>query len=563
MTIAFAVALSAFNAITLTPALSALLLDREHHGKNRFFKYFEQTITAGTNVYVRFIRRGMTWRWALVVLFFAFLGVTYWTYGKVPQSFVPDEDQGYFLTQVQAPAGASLQYTAGIAEQAEQLFLKDPDVLAVFSVMGFSFSGAAPNQGIVFVRLKSFEDRPGPEHSAQTVLGRLMPKLSAIPGAIIVGFSPPSIPGLSRFGGFEFQVLDQSGQDISTLARGAFGVMGAAAQSPLVRNVFTTFTANDPQLVVSVDRQRALASGLALNEITSALQTFLGSSYVNDFQFNNRAYRVYVQADAQFRSSPKDLKQIYVRSRSGQMVPLESVVTVREVTAPQVISHFNLFRSATLNGSPAPGVSSGSALSEMERIATQTLPQGMTFAWSGISLEETKAGRQSVLIFALALLLVYLTLAAQYESLVLPFIVLLGVPLAVLGALGAQWMRGLSNDVYCQIGLVMLIGLAAKNAILIVEFAEQLRHRGLSIVDAAIEAGRIRLRPILMTSLAFILGVLPLVFATGAGQEGRHSVGTAVAGGMILSTFLNIVFIPVLYVVIETLRERVTGAPQS
>jgi len=291
------------------------------------------------------------------------------------------------------------------------------------------------------------------------------------------------------------------------------------------------------------------------------MQTFLGSSYVNDFQFNNRAYRVYVQADKQFRSSPQNLEQLYARARDGQMIPLESVVSVKETTAPQVIGHFNLFRSATLNGSAAPGVSSGDALKEMERIAKQVLPAGMTYAWSGISLEETKAGRQSVLIFGLALLLVYLTLAAQYESLVLPFIVLLGVPLAVLGALSAQWIRGLANDVYCQVGLVMLIGLAAKNAILIVEFAEQLRHRGLSIVEAAIEAGRIRLRPILMTSLAFILGVLPLVFATGAGQEARHSVGTTVAGGMVLSTFLNIIFIPVLYVVVETLRERVTGAP--
>jgi HAE1 family hydrophobic/amphiphilic exporter-1 len=563
MTIAFAVALSAFNAITLTPALSALLLDRAHHGEKGFFRYFEKAISAGTGVYVGFIKRAMKSRWVLVVLFFVFLGLTYWTYGKVPQSFVPDEDQGYFITQVQAPAGASLQYTAGIAQQAEQLFLKDPDVMAVFSVMGFSFSGAAPNQGIVFVRLKPFEERRGDAHSAQTVIGRLMPKLSAIPGAIIVSFSPPSIPGLSRFGGFEFQVLDQSGTDISTLARGAYAVMGGAAKSPLVRNVFTPFTANDPQLVVSVNRQRALAAGLQLSEISSALQTFLGSTYVNDFQFNNRAYRVYVQADAKFRSSPQDLKQIYVRSRSGQMVPLESVVTAKETTAPQVISHFNLFRSATLNGSPAPGVSSGDALKEMERIATESLPQGMTYAWSGISLEETKAGKQSIVIFGLALLLVYLTLAAQYESLVLPFIVLLGVPLAVLGALGAQWMRGLSNDVYCQIGLVMLIGLAAKNAILIVEFAEQLRERGLSVVEAAIEAGRIRLRPILMTSLAFILGVLPLVFATGAGQEGRHSVGTAVAGGMILSTVLNVIFIPVLYVVIESIRERFTHAPAA
>ena len=563
MTIAVSVALSAFTAVTLTPALAALLLDRDHHGKNRFFVFFERGITAGTNGYVRFLKRGMKSRWALVVVFFLAVGLTYWVNTKVPRAFVPEEDQGYFLTQVQAPAGSSLEYTGRIAREAEKILMAEPDVLGVFAVMGFSFSGAAPNQGIVFASLKPFDERKGAGHSASAVLGRVMPKLMAIPGAIVVSFAPPAIPGLSRFGGFEFQVLDQTGTDINTLAKGAYGLMGAANKSPLLRGVFTSFTANDPQLLVSIDRQRALAAGLPLGEITSAMQTFLGSSYVNDFQFNNRAYRVYVQADRQFRSSPQDIKQIYARSRTGQMVPLDTVVSIKETVAPQVIGHFNLFRSATLNGSAAPGVSSGDALKEMERIATSTLPSGMSFAWSGISLEETKAGSQSVLIFALALLLVYLTLAAQYESLVLPFIVLLGVPLAVLGALSAQWMRGLANDVYCQVGLVMLIGLSAKNAILIVEFAEQLRHRGLSIVDAAIEAGRIRLRPILMTSLAFILGVLPLVFATGAGQEARHSVGTAVAGGMLLSTFLNTIFIPVLYVVIETLRERVSGAPAA
>jgi HAE1 family hydrophobic/amphiphilic exporter-1 len=305
---------------------------------------------------------------------------------------------------------------------------------------------------------------------------------------------------------------------------------------------------------VTINRERALALGLPLGEITSAMQIFLGSQYVNDFEFNNRAYRVYVQADQQFRSNPDALRRLYARSRTSEMIPLEQVVSMRETTAPQVINHFNLFRAASINGSAAQGVSSGDALKEMERIADANLPQGMGYAWSGISLEETKAGRQSLYIFGLALILVYLTLAAQYESLVLPFIVLLGVPLAVLGALSAQWLRGLSNDVYCQVGLVMLIGLAAKNAILIVEFAEQLRGKGLSVIEAAIEAARIRLRPILMTSLAFILGVLPLVFASGAGEGARHSVGTAVAGGMLLSTFLNIVFIPILYVVVQTLR---------
>jgi HAE1 family hydrophobic/amphiphilic exporter-1 len=387
--------------------------------------------------------------------------------------------------------------------------------------------------------------------------------LFSLPGAIVVGFAPPSIPGLSRFGGFEFQVLDQTGQDIGNLAAATQAIARAGNQSGIVRGLFSPFTANDPQLQVTIDRQRALALGIPLSEITSAMQILLGSQYVNDFEFNNRAYRVYVQAEQQFRSNPQALRQLYARTRGGQMVPLEQVVSTEEVTAPQVISHFNLFRSATINGSAAPGISSGVALAEMERLAENTLPEGMGYAWSGISLEETKAGRQAVFIFGLALLLVYLTLAAQYESLVLPFIVLLGVPLAVLGALGAQWVRGLANDVYCQVGLVMLIGLSAKNAILIVEFAEQLRHRGMTIVEAAIEASKLRLRPILMTSLAFILGVLPLVFATGAGQEARHSVGTAVAGGMFVSTFLNILFIPVLYVVVQGVRSWVSRTPET
>jgi HAE1 family hydrophobic/amphiphilic exporter-1 len=552
MTIAFAVALSVFNAITLTPALSALLLDRESHEKGRFFSWFERGITKGTNAYVRALRASLRWRWAVVAVFVLSLGLTWWVYRAVPQAFVPEGDPGYFMVQVQAPAGASLEYTGRVAQQAEKILLADPDIMALFSVMGFSFGGAAPNAGIMFVRLKEFADRPGKEHSLQAVLGRISGPLFAIPGAIIVGFPPPAIPGLGRFGGFEFQVLDQTGTDITNLAQATQAVAAAGNQSPKLRSLFSSFTANDPQLQVTIDRQRALALGLPLSEITSAMQIFLGSQYVNDFEFNNRAYRVYVQADQDFRSSPQSLKQLYARTRAGDMVPLDQVVDVKEVTSPQVISHFNLFRSATINGSAAPGVSSGEALQEMERIAEATLPDGMSYSWSGISLEETKAGRQSLLIFGLALLLVYLTLAAQYESLVLPFIVLLGVPLAVLGALSAQWSRGLSNDVYCQVGLVMLVGLAAKNAILIVEFAEQLRHKGLSVIEAAIEASRLRLRPILMTSLAFILGVLPLVFASGAGQEARHSVGTSVAGGMFLSTFLNIIVIPVLYVVVRS-----------
>jgi hydrophobic/amphiphilic exporter-1 (mainly G- bacteria), HAE1 family len=555
ITIAFAVALSVFNAVTLTPALSALLLERQHRAKGRFFSLFERVVATATHGYVAILRASLRIRWVVVIVFVATLGLTYWVYRTVPQAFIPEEDPGYFIIQVQAPAGASLEYTGGIARQAEAILLKDPDVMALFSVMGFSFSGAASNSGLMFVRLKLFEDRPGDEHSVQAVLGRVSGPLFGIPGAIIVGFTPPAIQGLSRFGGFEFQVLDQSGTDINRLADGLRAISTAGNQSPLLRPpLFSTFTANDPQLQVTIDRERALALGLPLSEVTNAMQVFLGSQYVNDFQFNNRPYRVYVQADQSFRSNPQALKQLYARTRDGKMVAIEQVVKMEETTAPQVINHFNLFRSAAINGAAAAGVSSGEALREMERIADANLPEGMGYAWSGISFEEAKAGRQAYLIFGLALLLVYLTLAAQYESLVLPLIVLLGVPVAVLGALAAQWSRGLANDVYCQVGLVLLIGLAAKNAILIVEFAEQLRDRGMSVVDAAIESARIRLRPIVMTSLAFILGVLPLVFATGAGQVARRSVGTTVAGGMILSTILNLLFIPVLYVVIQTIR---------
>jgi HAE1 family hydrophobic/amphiphilic exporter-1 len=566
LTIAFSVALSAFNALTLTPALSALLLKGgAAHGKGAFFRRVEALIAAGTRGYVATVGRLMRVRWAVVGSFVAVLALTAWVYVKVPRAFVPEQDLGYVMTLVQAPAGASLDYTSGIARQVEAILIKTPEVLGVFSVMGFSFSGAAPNQGMIFSALKPFDERKGDEHSAQAIITRLRGPLFGIPGAIVLPLAPPPIRGLGQFGGFQFELLDQSGGPIEDMAAAARAMIGAGNQTPTLRGLFSTFTASDPLLQVDLDREKARSLRVPLSEVTGALQVFLGSQYVNDFDLNNRAYRVYVQADRQFRSDPAVLGEYYVRTEDGRMLPLQNVVRVSETTGPQVINHFNLFRSASISGSAAPGVSSGQALLEMERLAGTTLPQGMGFAWSGLSAEEIKAGRQALLIFALAMLLVYLTLAAQYESLVLPFIILLGVPLAVLGALSAQWMRGLANDVFCQVGLVMLVGLAAKNSILIVEFAEQLRGRGMSIVEAAIEAARIRLRPILMTSLAFILGVLPLVFATGAGSEARHSVGTAVAGGMFFATFLNIIIIPILYVVVQTLRgggrTQATAAP--
>jgi HAE1 family hydrophobic/amphiphilic exporter-1 len=348
-------------------------------------------------------------------------------------------------------------------------------------------------------------------------------------------------------------VLDLTGGDISQLSAVTQQLAGAGNKSGRVAGLFSSFTANDPQLLVTIDRDRARSLGLPIREVTDALAVLLGSQYVNDFDFNNRAYRVYVQGDQQFRATPTDLSQYYARASNGDMVPLSAVVRTAETTAPAVINHFNMFRSTEITGAALPGVSSGQALQEMERLARSTLPNGFDFAWAGLSLEEIKAGNQALYLFALSIVLVYLVLAAQYESWILPFIILLGVPLAVFGALSAQLLRGFANDVFCQVGLIMLIGLAAKNSILIVEFAEQLRAQGRTIIDSAVESARIRLRPILMTSFAFILGVLPLAFATGAGAGARNSVGTAVAGGMIASTFLSIIFIPVLYVIIRTI----------
>jgi HAE1 family hydrophobic/amphiphilic exporter-1 len=373
---------------------------------------------------------------------------------------------------------------------------------------------------------------------------------------MVIPFSPPPIEGMSNFGGFQFEVQDEGGTTLPALYEATQKIVREGNARKDLQGLFSSFTANDPQFVVNIDREKAKSLDLPLSQISDALQVYMGSDYVNDFNFNNRSYRVYVQADKQFRTQPRDIREYYVRSNKGVMMPLENLVTVKETTAPQIISHYNLFRSAEIDGSPAPGYSSGEAINAMEDLAKKVLPVGMGYSWTGLSLEEIKSGGQSIRLFGLGLLFVYLTLAAQYESFTLPFIILLGVPMALLGALGAQGMRGLLNDVYCQIGLVMLIGLASKNGILIVEFAEQLRRRGLSISEAAVEAARIRLRPILMTSFAFILGVLPLVFASGAGQASRHSVGTTVVGGMVVSTILNLFFIPVLYVIVKGLTTR-------
>ena len=556
LTIAFSIAISAFNALTLTPALSAILLGRTHGEKGWFFTGVDRTIQRATDGYRRGLRAALGRRPLAVGLFLGGLVLSVLIYRTVPRSFVPDEDQGWGMVLVQSPQGASLEYTKKAGRQVQEVLGKTPEIDTIFAVSGFSFAGTAPNRGMVFFGLKPYSERRGDEHSAEAVIGRLRGAFGGITEAMVIPFLPPAVEGLGTFGGFQYVVQDRSGHTLEELAQVTQGVVQEGNSGKDLASLFTSYTANDPQFVVTLDREKAKALHVPLQQITDTLQTYMGSAYVNDFDFNNRSYRVYVQADRQFRSGPQDMRQFYVRADTGTMIPLDNLVRVVQATTPSVINHYNLFRSADINGSAAPGRSSGDAIAAMEALSARVLPQGFGYEWTGISLEELQSAGTSAVLFGLGTLVIYLTLAAQYESFVLPFIVLLAVPMALLGALAAQWLRGLQNDVYCQIGLVMLVGLASKNAILIVEFAEQLRERGLSIVDAAVEAARIRLRPILMTSFAFILGVVPLVLASGAGQAGRHSVGTTVFGGMLASTVLNLFFIPVLYLLIEEARER-------
>ncbi|MFZ1050558.1 MAG: efflux RND transporter permease subunit, partial [Candidatus Sulfotelmatobacter sp.] len=555
LTIAFSITISAFNALTLTPALSAILLGREHGKKNWLFRQVDRVISATTNGYRSLLHHFLKYKFAAAVLFFVGLGLTFFVFTRVPTGFVPDEDQGYFIIVIQAPSGASLEYTKAIGKQVSDLLSDVSEAEGTFSVVGFSFAGSASNQGIIFVPLKPYEQRKGEEHTATAILNRVRPRLFSISGAIVFATLPPAINGLGQFGGFQFVVQDQGSHPLEELSNTAHDIIRQAGARKDLVGLYTPFTANEPQYLVTIDREKAKSLHVPLSQITDTLGVYMGSAYVNDFDFNNRSYRVYVQADKQFRSEAQDMKQFYVRSDSGAMIPLDNLISVTQTTTPQVISHYNLFRSAEIDGSAAPGYSSGQAIAAMDELAKK-MPQGFAYSWTGLSLEELQAGGTSLLLFGLGTLVVYLTLSAQYESFVLPFIVLLAVPMALLGALGAQWIRGLQNDVFCQVGLVMLVGLSSKNAILIVEFAEQLRQRGLPLLEAAVQAASIRLRPILMTSLAFILGVVPLVLATGAGENGRHSVGTTVFGGMIMSTVLNLFFIPVLYLIIEGWREH-------
>ena len=536
LTIAFAIAISAFNALTLSPALSAIFLRSEEERPrqldflriapvSRAFAFFihkaDASVSWLSSTYAKSIHVALRLRYALLVLFFVGLGATAWIYQHVPTGFIPQEDTGYMMVMVQAPPGSSLAYTAALAGRAEAIISANPDVQGLFSTMGFSMGGGSANAGMMFVNCKPSDQRRGKGHSTTDIMADLAPKLQTLMyapnGGLVAVYLPPAVQGVGSMGGFQMMLQDQGGNTLADLDRVAHQMVTTSRQSKELTNLVTTFSANDPQVLVTIDREKAKAMSISLSQITTTLGVFMGSQYVNDFDYNNRTYRVYVQADQPFRMTAKDLHNYYVRSDAGEMVPLDDLVTVTESAGPPVISHYNLFRAVEIDGSAAKGYSSGQGIASMEALAKKVMLPGMGFQWTGLTLDEIESGGKALLIFGLGILVVYLALSALYESFALPFIILLAVPMAVLGALGLISLRGMSNDVYCQIGLVMLIGLSAKN------------------------------------SFAFILGVLPLVFATGAGALGRRSVGTTIVGGMLLSTVLNLFFIPVLYVILSRL----------
>ncbi|PIF75284.1 multidrug efflux pump [Variovorax sp. 54] len=547
---------SAFMALSLTPALCATLLKPveagHHHEKRGFFGWFNRGFSRTAKGYEGMVARILRRAARYLVIYAAIIGAVAYFYTHLPSSFLPEEDQGNIIVNVQLPPGATQERSLSVMQQVEGFILKQPEVQSIVSVMGFSFSGQGQNAGLAFVTLKDWEERKDPAHSASALAGRAFGALSGIRDAFIYPLSPPPIPELGNASGFSFRLQDRAGAGHEALINARNQLLGMAGQSKILAQVRPDGLEDAPQLEIDIDRDKANALGVSFDAINSALSTSLGSSYINDFPNRGRLQRVVVQADAPARMQPDDLLRLNAVNTKGQPVPLSAFATTKWVSGATQTVRYNGYPAIRISGDAAPGQSTGAAMAEMEKLAGQ-LPQGFGFEWTGQSREEKLAGSQAMILYGFAILAVFLCLAALYESWSIPLSVILVVPLGVLGVLVATMLRAYSNDVYFQVGLITIIGLSAKNAILIIEFAKDLQAQGRGVVEAALEAAHLRFRPIIMTSLAFGLGVLPLVLASGAGSASQRAIGTGVLGGMVTGTVLAVIFVPVFFVVVRTL----------
>lgn len=568
VTIAVSTAISAFNSLTLSPALAGVLFKPHHGGQpaTNAVARFGRTLADGFNRgfdkmadgYARLVRL-LVGSWtsllAMLAIFIALLGATYYMLQSVPRGFIPPMDQGYAIVVVQLPEGASLSRTDAVVKNASKIIEETPGIVNAVAFAGFNgatFTNAS-NSGVIFATFDTFEKRLEAGLPGDAIIGNLFGRLQSIQEAFIIALPPPPVPGIGNSGGFKLMLEERNSADMRPILALAQEIAGKANQTPGLAGVFTTFSASSPQYFLQIDRDKARVLNVPIGNIFETLSINLGAAYVNDFNAFGRVYQVRAQADQAFRLQRDDILKLKVRSASGGLVPLGTLVEIRDFTGPSLVQRYNMYVSVPLQGDAAPGVSTGDALAAMEKIADATLPQGTSYEWTELALQEKQTGNTAVLIFGLSVLFVFLALAAQYESWTLPFAIVLIVPLGVLAAMIGVSLRGLDNNVLVQIGLVVLVGLAAKNAILIVEFARQAQEAGASVVDSAVEAARLRLRPILMTAFAFILGVVPLVIATGPGAEMRQSLGTAVFSGMLGVTFVGLLLTPVFYVALRRL----------
>ncbi|HEY4745331.1 MAG TPA: multidrug efflux RND transporter permease subunit, partial [Desulfuromonadaceae bacterium] len=557
ITIAISVVFSGITALTLSPVLAALLLKPAHGRKFILFRWFNRLFEHLTHGYAAAAAFTIRRSAVFLTIFALLLGLTWKLFMKVPESFVPAEDQGYVMAVAMLPDSATVRRTSAVSERIEQIVKAHPAVTNVVSFVGYDLlgGGTKTNAAAFFITFKDWKERKARELQANSVIMGLLGQFMQIKEAMVFAFNPPSIPGLGTMGGFEFNLQNKGEGNAERMAGTVMQLLSEASKRPELQGLSTTFKANVPQLFVEVDRERAKVMGVPLNDIFETVQSLVGTYYVNDFNKYGRIFKVQIQAEPQYRARPDDIGKLFVRSQSGKAVPLSALLKTSNTSGPELISRFNGFPSASITGAAKPGFSSGQAIAAMEEVAGKVLPPDMSFSWSGEAYQQKKTGGQSAIVFILGIIMVFLILAAQYERWTLPLSVLLAVPFGVLGALTAVYLAGMENDIYFKIGLVTLVGLSAKNAILIVEFAVMKRHEGLSGRDAAIESAKLRFRPILMTSLAFILGVIPLVTSRGAGAASRHSIGAGVMGGMLAATFLAIFFVPLFYYLVQTLGE--------